>query len=246
MTAAAEHPGRTVHLRLLDPDLGVRAVRPGRCPGPQCDDAPLHHPGGRPRPAPWCRAICGRPRRLSGHPGGGASGMWSSPRARSGLATAVILGVARAIGEASAGAAHRRLHQLRQRQPATRAHGVAAPGDTEAGPGGNTGLHQPGVRGRLLPTGRGHRPVPGGPQDRGLGPRSPHPPGPAAGPRRRRLETWPGSPRSDGVSTPGWSRRRRPCPRLHRRTADVDVRLEGHGWVAALGDCRGNGPWWPW
>ena len=66
------------------------------------------------------------------------------PTARSGLATAVILGIARAIGEASPVLLTAGLHQLHERQPAQRADGVPAPGDPQARPGRRARLHHPG------------------------------------------------------------------------------------------------------
>ena len=111
------------------------------------------------------------------------------PTARSGLATAVILGIARGIGEASPGAADRRLHQDINANPL---HGPMASLPLTALKLVQTGqpeLHRPGLRRRVVPPAAGHRPLRHRPEDRRMGPRPPVRPRPAPcarglGPRR--------------------------------------------------------------
>ena len=86
---------------VVDPRLRLRPLGPGRGARPQRDDAALHHPGRRPRPPPGARQPARGRRPPSGRPGWRGEMQVVIPTARSGLATAVILGIARAIGEAS-------------------------------------------------------------------------------------------------------------------------------------------------
>ena len=61
--------------------LGFQHSRAGRRPRPQRDDAPLHHPGRRPRPPPGARTTSARPSAALGRPGmAGRDCRWSSRR----------------------------------------------------------------------------------------------------------------------------------------------------------------------
>ena len=94
------------------------------------------------------------------------------PTARSGLATGVILGIARAIGEASPVLLTAGFTSYMNANPL---HGpmVSLPArGAQAGAVRCARLRQPGLRLRLVPAPGGHRPVRRGPQDRRVGARA--------------------------------------------------------------------------
>ena len=114
--------------------FGFQRSRAGRRAGPQRDDAALHHPGVRPGPPAGARQPPGGVRGRSGAPAWRSEWQVVLPTARSGLATAVILGVARAIGEASPVLLTAGFTTYINANPLHGRHGLAAARDAEAGP----------------------------------------------------------------------------------------------------------------
>ena len=154
------------------------------------------------------------------------------PTARSGLATAVILGVARAIGEASPVLLTAGFTSYMNANPL---HGpwCRCPSRRWSWCAPASRLHHPGLRLRLLPPGGDHRPVPDRPPDRGLRARATCRRGASGGSSRPRPGTRPGSPRPSRVARPRRPRPPRAAPRPPPTSREADHEPVHRGAAAA-------------